>query len=116
MTNLLIHFNSICRKYKPKRFVNNGPGTPKPKYLLMEIDEEFAEKIIGWKKATREYCSKSLYGYILSKNLFVRTIGNGKKFFRPDDYLALTLGSSQINVHRGINLFLNAKLKPIEKK
>ena len=107
-----MHFISICRK--PKRFVHNG--IPKPKYIEMEVSPDFAQNIIGFKKATREFCSKSLWGYILSRNLFVKTIGNGKNFFKPDEYLGSILGSSQINVHRGINLFLNAKLKPIEKK
>ena len=107
----LIHFISLCRKYKPKRFVNNG--IPRPKYVEFEVSEAFAETIIGWKRATREYCSKKLYCYILNKNLFVQ---NGKKFFVPDEFLSLTLGTSQINVHKGINLFLNANLKKIEKK
>ena len=76
------------KKYKPKRFVNNGSGKPKPKFVELEVSPDFAEKIVGWKKATREFCSQSLWGYIQNKKLFVPNIGNGKKFFIPDEYLS----------------------------
>ena len=104
-------------KEKPKRdkmYVNWS--VPRPKFVEFEVDPEFAEKIIGFKVATRRFCSTTLWTYILKNNLFVSTIGNGKKVFVPDDYLSTILGKDQIQVTKGLNLFLNAKLKKIQKK
>ena len=89
---------------------------PKPKFEEMEVSPDFAENVVGMKVATRGFCSKSLWAYILKKNLFVQNIGNGKKFFVPDAYLSTVLGTLQIHVTKGINQFLNAKLKKIQKK
>ena len=64
--------------------------------LRWRVALNFTENVVGMKVATRGFCSKSLWAYILKKNLFVQNIGNGKKFFVPDAYLSTGLGTRQI--------------------